>query len=96
MEVRKGIFLIFKESINNALKYSGATEMNISIIIVDKNIQLIIEDNGKGFDKTTVTAGNGLETMALRAKDFKGSIQIQCAPGKGTQVKVIVPLPHIR
>jgi signal transduction histidine kinase len=96
MEIRKNIFLIFKEAINNALKYSEATDMNISIDMADKNVQLVIEDNGRGFDKTTVTAGNGLETMALRAKDCRGSINIQTAPHKGTQIKVIIPLPHIR
>jgi signal transduction histidine kinase len=96
MELRKSIFLIFKEAINNALKYSQATELNISLTMVDKNIQLIIEDNGKGFDKATVIAGNGLETMALRTQDCKGNFNIWSAPCKGTQVKVIIPIPHIR
>ena len=96
MEIRKSIFLIFKEAINNALKYSEATEMNISLTMVDKNVQLVIDDNGRGFDKTAVTAGNGLETMAQRAKDCKGSVYIQSEPHEGTQVKVIIPIPHIR
>jgi signal transduction histidine kinase len=96
MELRKSIFLIFKESVNNALKYSEATELNISLSIIDKNSQLIIEDNGKGFDKATIIAGNGLETMALRAENCKGSFDVQTAPFKGTQVKVVIPIPHIR
>jgi signal transduction histidine kinase len=96
MELRKSIFLIFYDAINNALKYSQATELNISLTMVDKNIQLIIEDNGKGFDKATVIAGNGLETMALRTQDCKGNFNIWSAPCKGTQVKVIIPIPHIR
>jgi len=97
MEIRKSIFLIFKEAINNALKYSEATEMNISLTMVDKNVQLVIDDNGRGFDKTAVTAGNGLEIMAQRAKDCKGNVYIQSEPHEGgTQVKVIIPIPHIR
>jgi signal transduction histidine kinase len=96
MEIRKSIFLIFKEAINNAIKYSNATQLNIGLRILDKKLQLCIDDNGKGFDKTTVTSGNGLETMCLRAKSCKGNFNIESTLDKGTQVNVIIPLPHFR
>ncbi len=96
MEVRKNIFLIIKEAGNNALKYSEATEMNIALQTNEKNILINISDNGKGFNKTAVTAGNGLETMALRAKDVNGNLEIQSSQGNGTQIKVTMPIPHSR
>ena len=49
MEIRKTIFLIFKEAMNNALKYADATKLLIRLKIVERNIVLIIADNGKGF-----------------------------------------------
>jgi signal transduction histidine kinase len=96
METRKSIFLIFKEALNNTLKYAEATELNVSLDRVDRNITLIISDNGKGFDQPTINPGNGLETMALRAKNCKGSFEIESSPIKGTCIKVVLPLPHFR
>ncbi len=93
MEIRKSIFLIFKEALNNTLKYAEATVINISANIPDKYIRLIISDNGKGFDKFSVTSGNGLETMSLRAKGCKGSLDIQSSQGKGTTIIAAIPLP---
>ena len=96
MEMRKSVFLIFKEAINNATKYSEATEMNIQLSIAHKMLVLKIEDNGKGFDKSSIEEGNGMELMALRAKNCNGTCIINSAPGKGTSIEVQLPLPHSR
>jgi signal transduction histidine kinase len=97
METRKSIFLIFKEAVNNTLKYAEATEVGIYLDLLDKNdVRLIIADNGKGFDPAIVTTGNGLETMALRARNCKGNFDLQSSPGRGTAIQAILPLPHFR
>jgi signal transduction histidine kinase len=96
MEIRKTLFLLCKEALNNAVKYAGATIINISLGRENNHIQFIVSDNGKGFNSDTVTNGNGLGIMALRAKDCKGSFTVQSRVGGGTQIKAILPIPHIR
>jgi two-component system, NarL family, sensor histidine kinase UhpB len=96
MEVRKNIFLIFKEAINNTLKYADAKNIFISLKLIEKNIELNIKDDGKGFNISAITYGNGLDTMAMRAKNCKGNYEINSAEGKGTLIKITIPLPHIR
>ena len=96
MELRKNIFLIIKEAINNALKYSCATKMQLDFITDDKNFMLSVKDDGKGFDKAVTVAGFGFETMINRARASSGVCEIVSSPGKGTIVKAAIPIPNIR
>lgn len=96
MELRKNIFLIIKEAINNALKYSGAGRIHLDFIASDRNFTVTIKDDGKGFDKTIIIPGNGFETMINRAKGSDGTCEIISAPGAGTLVKAAIPIPNIR
>jgi signal transduction histidine kinase len=96
MELRKNIFLIIKEAINNALKYACATQISIDFTTSERNFTLSIKDNGKGFDRTVTVAGNGFETMINRARGSNGICEILSAPGNGTVIKAVIPIPHIR
>lgn len=83
---RRNIYLIFKEAVNNAAKYSECTEINVNMLLNGRKLVLDIADNGKGFDPKTVQAGNGLANMRQRAADIKGKIDVQTAPGKGVRI----------
>ncbi len=96
MEMRKAIFLIVKEATNNAIKYANASKFFIHLKINEKNLELVITDDGKGFNTNETETGNGLGTMALRTKNIKGNFELQSAAGKGTQIKIIIPIPHFR
>jgi len=96
MELRKNIFLIIKEAINNALKYANAATIMLAFAADDKNFTLTVQDDGKGFNKAETTPGNGFDTMVNRAKASHGACEITSAPGKGTLVKAVIPIPHIR
>lgn len=96
MELRKNIFLIIKEAINNALKYANAASIRLAFAADDKNFTVTVQDDGKGFNKADTTPGNGFDTMANRAKASHGTCEIVSAPGSGTLVKAIIPIPHIR
>src|SRR5690606_17337492 len=63
LEKRRNIFLIFKEAINNVAKYSGATNVNVTMIPLKKKLQLQIADDGKGFDLKNARRGNGLKNI---------------------------------
>lgn len=92
MEQRKNIYLIFKEAVNNAVKYSGAERIEIQATLQDKELQLRIKDDGKGFEPLTTGRGNGLDNMQNRAKELQGRLSIDTAPGKGTDILLSVPV----
>lgn len=85
-EKRKNLFLIFKEVINNAAKYSQATQVKVSLSKIHNDVHLHISDNGKGFNETTVRAGNGLRNLRERATEIGGTLMIKSESGKGTAV----------
>lgn len=93
--VRKNLYLIFKESLNNASKYSKATEITAKITIQDGDLFLIVSDNGKGFSvEDEQHRGNGLRNMQERAAQMNGEITVDSQIGKGTYIKLKVGSPH--
>ena len=87
------IFRIFQEALNNVAKHAEATSVHVLITIDGDNLVLCIQDNGKGFDTSTRNSNTlGLTTIQERAKILRGSYNIQSMPGKGTEVKVDIPL----
>ncbi len=91
-EKRKNIFLIFKEAINNAVKYSECTKLIISILQDDRALELSIEDNGRGFQESHVKPGNGLRNMKERAAQVQGVFSLSSAEGQGTIIRLSCPL----
>jgi signal transduction histidine kinase len=92
---RKNLLLIAKEAINNIAKYSGATEAFITLNQQESNAQLIIRDNGKGFDKTLIVPGNGLGNIEQRCRQLNGTCIIESAPGKGVIIICCFPIAII-
>jgi signal transduction histidine kinase len=83
-ELRKNLYLIFKEGINNAVKYSKAKQINVSMKLTGKSIQLSIADNGIGFHPEHAKKGNGLENMRQRAHEIGAMFEIRSALNEGT------------
>lgn len=92
VEKRKNLFLIFKEAINNAAKYSEASNVDIHITRENGSLSMFITDNGNGFDTNNTATGNGLNNMRARAQAMKGRWQHHSEPGKGTSIAVKIPL----
>lgn len=92
VEKRKNIFLIFKEAVNNAAKYSDGSKLTISLLIQHNKLHLSVEDNGKGFEPRVVIRGNGLKNMEDRAVSMKGKMVQKSQPGTGTIIQLEVPL----
>jgi PAS domain S-box-containing protein len=97
--VRREVFLIFKESVNNIAKHSGCTEARVEFYPEDGSLVLKLIDNGKGFDVATVSehthsskGGNGLISMHRRAQELGGSFEITSNSGQGTSTTLKVPL----
>lgn len=92
METRRDLFLLFKEAVNNAAKYSHCSKCSIHITLHQKRLLLTIADNGIGFDVMKADSGNGLSNMQKRAEAIKGRISVQSKPGEGTKVTVNIPV----
>jgi len=92
MEARRDFFLIFKEALNNAAKYSKATEVWVDVSMQNKMLSFTIKDNGIGFDVEKADGGNGLGNMQKRADGMNGKLRIRSAGGEGTEVKLVVPV----
>lgn len=88
MTRRRDLYLVFKEAVNNLVKYSGATEATIRLHTAGNEIILQVKDNGKGFETEKVKSGNGLTNMQQRALAEQGKCRIESAPGKGTLVEL--------
>lgn len=87
---RRNIFLCLKETLNNSLKHSQATEMTIEIEINDKLV-IRIHDNGVGIDpEKTRQFGNGLKNIERRMRNIGGAYYL--SGGKGTETRLELPL----
>lgn len=90
MNVRKNLYLIFKEATNNMVKYSGADKALFSLKGDKNNLTLVITDNGKGFNAHQIVHGNGLKNMKKRADEIGAEFRIDSNPEKGTMVQLKV------
>lgn len=103
MEKRKSFYSIFKEAVNNVVKYSEAKRMDVSLRQKGHHLHLHIQDDGKGFDLSKTSegykssdvfgGGNGLKNMQQRAGEMKGTLHMHSEPGKGTRVELDFPIP---
>jgi PAS domain S-box-containing protein len=95
--VRREVFLIFKESVNNVVKHSQCTEAAAHFSIKDDRLLLEIKDNGQGFqaadlnETAPVRVGNGLPSMRQRAAELGGEFKIISTYGEGTTISLSVP-----
>ncbi len=86
------VYRVIQEAVNNALKYSGASEIIVQISKIsaakNKPMKISITDNGKGFDFEKTIFGNGIANIKKRAKDLGGKVEIKSEKGKGTTVSL--------
>jgi len=79
-------YRIIQESINNALKHAKATKVSVEVLCKNQFIEIIIKDNGIGFDEATTNLGNGLSNLKKRAKELNGEILVTSQLNNGTTI----------
>ena len=92
MDQRRNIYLIFKEALNNAAKYSGAKKIDIASSLKNRELQLMIKDEGNGFDHASARKGNGLGNMSARATELGGKLEINSLVNEGATVMLTLPV----
>jgi signal transduction histidine kinase/ligand-binding sensor domain-containing protein len=95
-EMRRELYLIFKEAVNNVVRHSHCTAVRISFVISDGALELSVHDNGEGFDPEGASEGNGLANMQVRAKKLGGVLRIISTNSHGTTVNLKAPLEGSR
>lgn len=88
------LYRVIQECVNNVIKHSGASNLDISLIKDADGIAATVEDNGKGFDTADKQKfeGIGLQNISSRVAFLKGTVDFDSAPGKGTLVAIHVPI----
>jgi ligand-binding sensor domain-containing protein/two-component sensor histidine kinase len=92
MHKRKNIYLICKEAINNAVKYSECKNLSFQLNQQDHEISIHIADDGKGFDIQNEFEGNGLNNIKARAKEIKAQLRLESEEGKGTSLMLFLKI----
>lgn len=83
------ILRIIQEAVQNAVKYAKPLKIEVSISQSEGEFQVAIQDDGVGFDTTTIRPGNGLYNMNKRAEELGGILEIDSNPGRGTVILLI-------
>ena len=92
--VENALYRVIQEVVQNIVKHSQATEMNLQLIRHADELTLLVEDNGVGFDPAALgpDAGIGLRNIASRVEYLGGVLELDSRPGHGTTITATVPL----
>ena len=91
-----GVFRICQEALNNVRKHANANECSIKLNFRDQSLELMIEDNGTGFDPLDISGpdesgGFGLISMRERTHLLGGEFVLETARGSGTAIRAVLP-----
>jgi signal transduction histidine kinase len=87
-DVRHNIFLVVKEALTNAVKHAAAREVLVRAEATEHALEIVVQDDGKGFDTKQQSRGNGLGNMRRRVQAMGGTVTIESCPGQGTVVRL--------
>jgi signal transduction histidine kinase len=97
VRVEAGVYRIVEEALTNVMRHASARSVAISVTHAGERLTVVVEDDGTGFDPTqrSLTAGSGMGLLCMeeRARLLDGSVAIDSAPGKGSAVRLTLPVP---
>jgi signal transduction histidine kinase len=93
-QIEIGLLRISQEAATNVIKHANASNVRVELSYEPSHVQLSVQDNGRSFNYASrPTHGLGLTSMRERAKGMGGELSIYSAPGQGTRIEVLVPVP---
>jgi signal transduction histidine kinase len=109
--VKRNIYLIFKEAMNNIIKHAGASNVEFSALLQNDSLSLTLKDDGNGFDlhkivgcgeniisdkpALAILSGHGIRNISERAKEITADLNIQTSPGNGTIISLKLKLTQM-
>lgn len=99
-EIRRNIYLIFKEALNNCIKHSNSSKILLKTNYCNGNFEMSVIDNGIGFEIDSITkstkdnivkisSGHGINNMKKRAEEIKAELKVESSPNIGTSITLI-------
>lgn len=86
------LFRIIQEQLKNIIKHSNASTTQVVLSGKNEYVELIVKDNGTGFDPQKSHSGIGLSNIYERTKFYNGTVNLQTAPGKGCTLTITLPV----
>ena len=86
------VYRIIQELVNNVLKHAQSDQLEVQLLMNDNELNLLIEDEGIGFNTSKATKGIGLSNIQSRVTKLKGNIDIDSTIGRGTIINIDIPL----
>ncbi|MCY2924796.1 MAG: ATP-binding protein, partial [Planctomycetota bacterium] len=97
LPLRRSLLMAIKETLNNTVKHSGATELRLKIERQRQILVVVVQDNGHGFDPAAIPPGrHGLGNLSRRLHELGGSCHLSSQPGKGCRIELRIPLARPR
>jgi signal transduction histidine kinase len=91
-ELEATVYRLVQEALNNVIKHAGASEVRIAMAERDETLELVVEDDGRGFDVDAAPQRFGIIGMRERVLLAEGGLEIESTPGEGTRVTATLPL----
>jgi len=92
LETEQAIYRIIQEALANVARHSKAKRVDVSLVYNVDSLQVLVADDGCGFDMNQRAKGMGFRSMRERIGSIRGTIQIQSAPGQGTRLIAQLPI----
>ncbi|MBK8611951.1 MAG: tetratricopeptide repeat protein [Flavobacteriales bacterium] len=86
------LYRMVQEAVSNILKHAEARHVSVQVTRSGKSVNVMVEDDGRGFDPSKAAEGMGTGNIRERAREFNGSVAIDARPGRGTIVSIDIPL----
>ena len=86
MEYRQNLYLLFKEALNNTIKHSRCSEILFGAYLKNKILEMVLYDDGRGFQSGKDYPGHGLHNMRQRCKSIGGKLYVDSSPDSGTKI----------
>ncbi|MGG9961962.1 PAS domain-containing sensor histidine kinase [Ferruginibacter sp. SUN106] len=90
-ELKLNIYRILQEQTNNIMKHACAATVNISVKANDHILNVVVSDDGNGFDINKKREGIGMSNIINRVESFNGEVVIESAPGNGCKLRIKIP-----
>ncbi|HNB87987.1 MAG TPA: sensor histidine kinase, partial [Anaerolineales bacterium] len=92
LEIEQAVYRIIQEALANVARHSKAKRADVSLVYNSDSLQIMVADDGHGFDMNQRAKGMGFRSMRERISSVRGTIQIQSAPGQGTRLIAQLPI----
>jgi signal transduction histidine kinase len=90
--VELAVYRMVQELLGNAMKHAKASHIEVQVVRQDGTLNVMVDDDGIGFEPGSTEGGLGLGGLRRRAEALGGTVHMDSRPGRGTSVSIDVPL----